>query len=215
MHLPLSRLGLNFDRHFFDHAYLRALYANFHALDRFAFRSSQPSPRFIKKLASRGVKSIINLRGENGSAAFALESEACDDIGVKLINTKLNSRRMPHIDEIDNFVAILDQIETPFVIHCKSGADRAGLASALYLLVAKKASVSEAKKQLSLRYFHLAHSKTGILGYFLECYDRFNQQTPIPFMDWVHNHYDPELLSAGFRPSGLSNWLVDRVLHRE
>jgi len=215
MHLPLSRVGLNFDRHMVDHAYLRAIYSNFHALDGVAYRSSQPSPRFVQKLADKGFKSIINLRGENGSAAFAMEREACEKIGVKLFNTKLNSRRMPYIEEIDNFASILEEIEAPFVIHCKSGADRAGLASALYLLIVKKASVSEAKKQLSLKYFHLAHSKTGILGYFLDCYDQFNQHTPTLFLDWVHNHYEPETLSAGFTPSGFSSWLVDKVLHRE
>ncbi len=134
---------------------------------------------------------------------------------MTLLSTKLNSRRMPHKEELENYAALLKQVESPFVVHCKSGADRAGLAAALYLIIIKQASVTEAKKQLSLKYFHLAHSKTGILGYFLDCYDQFNQQQPTPFLDWVEHHYDPIALADGFQPNGFSTWLVDKVLHRE
>jgi len=215
LHLPRSRIALNIDRHLVDHAYLRALYANFHSLDGRAYRSSQPSPRFIRKLAQQGFKAIINLRGANSSAAFALEAEACGQVGVQLINTQLNSRRLPSVVEINRLADIFVQVESPFVIHCKSGADRAGLASALYLLIVKGATAAEAKQQLSLRYFHLAHSRTGILGYFLDCYSQFNAQQPIAFMDWVNHHYQPEQLHSGFSPSGLSSWLVDKVLQRE
>ena len=215
LHRPQSRIGLHLDRHLVDHAYLRALYANFHSLDGLAYRSSQPSPRFVRKLAQQGFKAIVNLRGANSSAAFAMEAEACALTGVTLINTQLNSRRLPSVEEINRLADIFAQVDTPFVIHCKSGADRAGLASALYLLIVQQASAAEAKQQLSLKYFHLAHSKTGILGYFLDCYGQFNAQQPTPFMDWVNHHYQPERLHSGFTPSGLSSWLVDKVLHRE
>lgn len=215
MHLPMSRIGLNVDRHLIDHAFLRAIYSNLHSIDSVAYRCSQPSPRFIKKLKQKGFKTIINLRGTSSTAAVAMEAEACKKLGIRLFSIRLSSRRLPLVTEIEHFKEILSDIEAPFVIHCKSGADRAGLASALYLLLVKKTSVAEAKEQFSLKYFHLAHSKTGVLGYFFDCYDEFNQQTPIDFMDWVRNHYDPKALANGFKPSGFSSWLVDKVLHRE
>ena len=40
------------------------------------------------------------------------------------------------------------------VMHCKSGADRAGLMSALYLILNQDVSVDKAKNQLSLKYLH-------------------------------------------------------------
>ena len=54
------------------------------------------------------------------------------------------------------------------VMHCKSGADRAGLMSALYLILNQNVSVDKAKNQLSFKYLHLKHAKTGILDAFLK-----------------------------------------------
>ncbi|MFD2031462.1 tyrosine-protein phosphatase [Ancylobacter dichloromethanicus] len=43
----------------------------------------------------------------------------------------------------------------PILIHCQAGADRSGLASALYLAAIKKNSAeAEAEAQLSIRYGH-------------------------------------------------------------
>lgn len=58
-------------------------------------------------------------------------------------------------------------IDGPFLMHCKSGSDRAGLASALYLLDQGR-PVAEARKMMSLRYLHLANSDAGILDVMLE-----------------------------------------------
>ena len=55
-------------------------------------------------------------------------------------------------------------------LHCKSGADRAGLVSAMYLIAEKKQTVSEAKKQLSFKYLHLDFTKTGILDYIFDVF---------------------------------------------
>ena len=56
------------------------------------------------------------------------------------------------------------------ILHCKSGADRAGFVAALYLIVHEGRSVDEALRQLSARYGHFRFSKTGILDAFFERY---------------------------------------------
>ena len=53
-------------------------------------------------------------------------------------------------------VALLAKAEKPILIHCKSGADRSGLAAALYLAAVKKESQEEAGRQISFWYGHLS-----------------------------------------------------------
>ena len=54
-------------------------------------------------------------------------------------------------------------------MHCKSGADRVGIASCLYLIYRQKYNVSDASKQLSFKFLHIKYAKTGVkrisLGY--------------------------------------------------
>lgn len=209
-----SQIGLFFDRHFVDHAFIRAIYRNTHHLGGDVYRSSQPSPRYIRQLKAKGFKTIINLRGENSSASYLLEERACELQGITLINTKLNSRRVPLAEEVEAWVHFLQTCERPLLFHCKSGADRAGVAAAMYLLL-EGVDPALAKKQLSLRYYHLSHSSTGILDHFIQSYIDFNQQSPMPFLDWYRNHCDSQAIEASFKPSTFSAWLVDKVLHRE
>jgi len=46
--------------------------------------------------------------------------------------------------------------QKPILIHCREGADRTGLASALYLAAIKKAGEAVAEGQLSIRYGHIS-----------------------------------------------------------
>ena len=51
---------------------------------------------------------------------------------------------------------LLAKVEKPVLIHCNWGADRTGLASALYLAAISKAGEEKAEGQLSLRYGHFS-----------------------------------------------------------
>ena len=57
--------------------------------------------------------------------------------------------------------AFLAKLEYPVLVHCKSGADRAGLFAALFLILREGATVAEAREELSPRYGHFRHAKTG------------------------------------------------------
>jgi len=100
------------------------------------------------------------------------------------------------------------------MIHCKSGADRAGIVSALYLIMMEGKSVAEAKQQLHWRFGHIRLTNTGILDCFLEAYERVNRENPIAFLDWVEQQYDPEEVKQHFK---VSRWgsILDRIMNRE
>jgi protein tyrosine/serine phosphatase len=101
----------------------------------------------------------------------------------------------------------------PALIHCKSGADRAGLAAAIYLL-AHGATVAQAAGQLSLRHGHIAGAEAGILGAFLQAYAR-DGEGRLPFRDWVATAYDPAALRNAHNGNAALRFLASRVLRRE
>ena len=68
-----------------DHGFVRAVYPNFHSVGKKLYRSSQPSPKQLLSLKNRyGIRTIINLRGENGLSAFKLEKEACKKLNLNI-----------------------------------------------------------------------------------------------------------------------------------
>ena len=213
MDRPVSRLQAHIDLMLFDHGFLRTVYAN---RDEFApglWRSNQPSPRTIRLLARQGVRTILNLRGENGLGAYALEERACARHGVTLRSMRLLSRDLPRREEVHEFLEILRTAERPMLIHCKSGADRAGLAAAIHYFA--EGDIEAARRQLSLRYLHVRQARTGILDHFVEAYASAHAETGISFVDWIDTGYDRDRLAASFKSSGAADLLVGGVLRRE
>lgn len=51
---------------------------------------------------------------------------------------------------------LLRRAPKPILIHCQGGADRSGLAAALYLAAIANAGEERAESQMSLRYGHIA-----------------------------------------------------------
>ena len=98
-------------------------------------------------------------------------------------------------------------------MHCKSGADRAGLMSALYLILNQNVPVAKAKNQLSFKYLHLKHAKTGILDAFFENYLKENKHKP--FLEWVKEDYDPKKVKDSFKVKRLSEIISSYILKRE
>lgn len=182
-----------------DHAFLRRFWTNLYEIAPGAWRSNQPSPQRLERYAKMGIRSVITLRGNAPHSHYLFEQEACARLGLAFHSVAIHAR---HLAPKAEFVALLDHFETverPFVMHCKSGADRAGLAAVLYLLHIEKQPLAVARRQLSLRYLHLKNDKTGILDFMLDAYAADTAQTPIPIRDWIETRYDPRALSAAFR----------------
>jgi len=83
-------------------------------------------------------------------------------------------------------------------MHCKSGADRTGLGSAIYLMVIQGQPVQQARKMLSVRYIHFWWGKAGILDMVFDSYGAAHAQTGTGFEDWLDTQYDPDALTLAF-----------------
>jgi protein tyrosine phosphatase (PTP) superfamily phosphohydrolase (DUF442 family) len=191
-----------FDMLFLDHGFLRLIYVNQHRLGERAWRSGQPAPHHVGALARLGLRTIVNLRGERFCGSYLLEKSACAQHGITLVNFKIRSRFAPAREEIKAAAELFRRIEYPMLLHCKSGADRAGLMSVLYRFLEDGVPLVEAKQQLSLRYGHLRQRSPGILDHFFERYIADNRRRPMPFLDWIDKVYDPQELQDSFRGRG-------------
>ena len=197
-----------------DHGIFRFKWRSLHKISENTYRSNQPFPwQILADKNKRGVKTIINLRGIRNCSSFFLEKETCERHNIKLINFPVTSRAAPKVETILAAKKLFNEIEYPIIMHCKSGADRAGLMSALYLILHKNVSVIEAKKQLSFKYLHIKHAKTGILDAFFDNYIKENKNKD--FLDWVKNDYNPEKLTLSFKVKKLSEILSTYILRRE
>lgn len=203
------------DMMFVDHGIFRVVYANRFEIADGVWRSSQPWPHQVRYFAKKGIRTIVNLRGERDCGSYRLELEACRKHGIELVEYKLRSRAAPRPEEVRDFEAFFRELEHPILIHCKSGADRAGFASVLYLLLVERAPLEDAQKQLNARYGHFKHAETGILDQFFDQYAEYTKNNSIPFQEWLDNGYDRPNLKASFKSSYWSTILVDKILRRE
>lgn len=214
---PWGRFSAHLQAWFVDHEILRILYRNFFQLSPNAFRSNHPSGRFIKKLHQQyGLKTIISLRRADTTGQYLLEKEACDQLGIKLEHILMSSRELPHKDKILLSRDTLLHADYPILIHCKSGADRAGLMSVFYRHFVLNEPINEARKELSMKYGHFRWADTGKLDYFFDAFTRFAEEHPdVSFIEWVENHYDREALDTEFKAAGWANIVVNKLLRRE
>lgn len=212
---PSGRLAAHFDMTWRDHAFLRVWWTNADWISDEMVRTNQPWPYQIKSWAKRGVKTVINLRGGLGTSFHQLECDACERLNLSQVDFTLTSRATPTVEKLHEAKALFDSIAYPALLHCKSGADRAGLASVLYLHFRKGEPVDKAMRMLSLRYGHVKQGKTGVLDYFFEKYLEHTKHSGLSLLEWAETHYDPVALKAEFQSKWWANLLVDNVLKRE
>ncbi|MFY0666022.1 MAG: tyrosine-protein phosphatase [Natronospirillum sp.] len=178
------------------------------------WRSSQPTPGRIRRLARRGVVSVLNLRGQVDEPFHHLEAYACNEADIAFYNIHLSSGRPPSKEQLHELHDMYLHAKRPLLLHCKSGADRAGLISTLFLMWSG-VPLSAARSQLSKRFLHFKEGRTGVLDTFLDDYERAEQATGIDFWSWVDKEYDRDAVSSKHRPTKLGTLLVDKILRRE
>ncbi|WP_198371693.1 tyrosine-protein phosphatase [Roseomonas rosulenta] len=216
--LPGARRSAWLNSLFVDHALLRLGWRNWGVVESGRlYRSNHPTPWQLDQAVRRhGIRTVINLRGHREACGSdALGRQAAAALGLEHIDAPLESRGAPHKDRVLRLAGIFARMTEPGLIHCKSGADRTGLAAGIWLL-ARGGTVEQALDQLSLRFGHVAAARTGILDAFFRSYAAFvKTHGAKPFLDWVREDYSEDALRASFRSTPWADRLVDGVLRRE
>ncbi|GGF76780.1 Tyrosine phosphatase family protein [Mameliella alba] len=195
---PSARRWSSLHYNLFDHAFLRVLWTNFFQIAPGVYRSNQPTHRRFERYAALGIRTVVNLRGEDKHAHYLFEKESVEALGMTLVNAKLWAREAAPRKRIIGVIDALRAAERPMMFHCKSGADRAGFVAAMYLLVFENAPISDAKKQLGLRYMHLDFTKTGVQDYVLRVFEARQELGEIGFEDWIRTEYQAKAIQSAW-----------------
>lgn len=189
-----------------DHGILRYRWHNFAEIAPGIFRSNHPTTSRLETYAAMGIKTIISLRGGKHLPQYLFEVETCASLGLALECFKMSAREAPKVENLNMLFDVFDRVKAPFLMHCKSGADRTGLASAIYLLAYAGADIATAKAQLSFDFMHIHRTSTGILDHFINTYEERFNQTGIGIRHWIATEYDSDALTLSFLSKQKSLW---------
>lgn len=195
---PVERKRSEWHLNWLDHGILRTFWHNFSEFAPGAYRSNHPSRKRFETYAAMGITTVLNLRGVVQQPHYLFEEESCRALGLKLVNVSMSARQAPKVRQLRDLLDAFATMERPFMMHCKSGADRTGLAAALYLMVQEGQPLDVARRQLGFRYLHIRRTATGILDHFLDVYAARTAQSPIGIVEWIETEYDPRALSKSF-----------------
>src|SRR6185503_2980726 len=104
---------------------------NFHQVNAQLYRGAQPKAGGIERLAEMGIKTIINLR--SGDERSRLEEQEARAAGLNYVNVPFQRLGGPTEEQIAQVLSLINAAENqPVFVHCKHGADRTGVAIAIY-----------------------------------------------------------------------------------
>ena len=195
---PSARRWTHLHFHVADHAFLRGLWTNLDLVAPGVWRSNQPGPARMARYADMGIRSILTLRGDARYSWLLFQEEAAAKHGMDLQVVSLRATQLADAETLIDALDRMEAMEKPLLIHCKSGADRTGLMSALWLLAHEGASVAEAEAQLSWRYLHRRDTKTGVLDHLIRTYGAARRETGIDVRTWLRHEYDPQAIRKEF-----------------
>lgn len=214
---PRERRRAFLDMWLVDHGFIRDVYWNLHRVSDNVWRAAQPAPQHLRRARDMGVATILNLRGRRDTCgAYQLEREACARLGLTLIDFPIRSRSPLDRETLLAAAGLFDTLHYPMLLHCKSGADRAGFMSTLYLFLHEGVPLREAMRvHLSLAYGHVKQAKTGVIDHFFETFLAQTDGRKESFVPWVETAYDREALDKSFKEGWFAGLLVNRILRRE
>ena len=114
---------------------------------RKVYRSAQPTDEQLRQWAKLyGIRTIINLRGDDEKEVEDEEATA-KELGIEMISLHLSSRRLPAKFLLVKLIEAIESAEMPILLHCHSGIDRVGTASAIAAMAIGGIDYEKAKWQ--------------------------------------------------------------------
>ncbi len=165
------------------------LYNNIHTVEKGrAYRSAQLTPGYLNYLIRlKGIKSIINLRGEQPTDWYASEKQVAQQNHIQYYNIALASYSPASKAQLQQLVQLLSNAPKPVLIHCEGGADRSGLTSAVLLILDDK-PYPQAAQQFSWKYLVLRSQSTGAItlpAYYQWLNDHQLESSHATFVQWL------------------------------
>jgi protein tyrosine/serine phosphatase len=114
---------------------------NMYRVDEGIYRSEQPGREQFKALEKYGIKEILNLRYWHSDRKHAKDTD------LTLHRVEMNAHNANDFDVVAA-LRIIKNRKGPILIHCHHGSDRTGLIVAMYSIVFRNKSKTEAVDEM-------------------------------------------------------------------
>lgn len=147
---------------------------NFHQVNENLYRGAQPLPGGIQRLATLGIKTVINLRDDDERESD--EEAEVRAAGLHYFNVPMSGFRSPSDEQIEKVLLIINDARNwPVFIHCHHGEDRTGTIIACYRISQDGWTSEQAKREA--KHHGMSRSQFRMKDYIKDYYKRWSQQT--------------------------------------
>jgi protein tyrosine/serine phosphatase len=133
--------------------------SNFYRVTTNLYRGAQPTARGMAELKAMGIKTVVNLR------SFHSDDEELTGAGLKQGRLHLKPWHAEDQDIIDFLKLATNTNNLPVFVHCQRGADRTGMACAMYRIVVCGWTKPEAIREMKEGGFGFNPAWNGIVAY--------------------------------------------------
>lgn len=117
---------------------------NFTVVDDRLWRGAAPTSTGYQELATRGVRTIVDLRAEED---VDVDTERLDGMGVRYVHIPIRDGQAPSDDKVAEFFAAVEATDGVTFVHCGAGVGRTGAMAATYLVKTGQASPGAALRR--------------------------------------------------------------------
>ncbi|WP_329180032.1 phosphatase domain-containing putative toxin [Streptomyces sp. NBC_01477] len=110
-------------------------------VDTKVWRGSAPTAAGYRELARQGVRTVVDLRAEDLSAA---ELSRPAQAGLTAVRLPIRDGQTPTEKQVADFVAVVRRSPGPVFVHCGAGVGRTGSMAAAYLVRTGQATAHQA-----------------------------------------------------------------------
>jgi len=161
------------------------------------YRSAQLKPAQLEAYVNKhGIRTVVNLRGRPFDDWYPAQMYATQALGISQEDVTTSANRLPSPGEIRRLIEVFDRSDHPLLLHCQQGADRTGMAAAIYQILYTDADYHAAVWQVSPRYGHFRVHSTAAMDEFFDRYEEWLDSTGEPhsaaaFRQWTTTVYAP------------------------
>lgn len=154
---------------------------NFHEVDGTLMRGAKPNQEQLQELKNNGIKTIIsfctNFNPQTQKyGGLPEEAQWANKLGMNFHWLPMHSTNNPTISDVNKFFQITDDARNKgekVFIHCRHGADRTGVYSALYRVRNQNVKLSDVIREL-MAYGHDANHNPNIIPFIIDFKESLN-----------------------------------------
>jgi protein tyrosine phosphatase (PTP) superfamily phosphohydrolase (DUF442 family) len=167
------------------------------------YRSAQPTgERLAQWIDELSLASVVNLRGrksEDDRHWLVEEIATAERAGIEHVSIRMSAGDVPPAPTLRKLVETIDTAPRPMLLHCKAGAERSGLASAVAILL-ETGDLEAARREFALDkgFVHWINPRLPRVldDYATWLAERGETSTPDRFRAWVATEYAPYFYRA-------------------